>query len=512
MRTERSIKNILAALLSYATTLIIGFLARSFFVHLLGSEYLGINSLFSNIISVMSVVELGFGSAIIYNLYKPLSEKNNEAVKSLMGFYKYVYRIIAIVVFGIGMAIMPFIPTIVGETNVSDNLYVLFFLFTFDATASYLLTYKRSIFYADQRNYVVNLIHAALYLLINIIQIATLYIYKSFYLFLVIQIVLHITENVVISVFANREYNYLSDGNKTKKLDANIKNDIIQKVKGLIFHQVGSAIVTGTDNIIISMTKTLGVVMVGKYSNYIMITNNLNSLTSQVFTSVTASVGNLLVEKNSSDSYIVYKRILFLNAFLLNYMCVSIFCIMEPFISIWVGDEYILPLSVLAVITINFYVQGMKRTCGIFKNAAGIFYEDRFVPLAESILNLVFSIMLVNYLGLAGVCLGTIISSMVHWLYDFPKYVYGEIFHEKIKTYAMDYLPFALVFIISLVSTYACVGLINGYLYSNIIKVILTVIICLLIPNFIFGICFVKTDEICYWKDWCIKKIRKLHQ
>lgn len=313
MRTERSIKNILAALLSYATTLIIGFLARSFFVQLLGSEYLGINSLFANIISVMSVVELGFGSAIIYNLYKPLSENDNEAVKSLMGFYKNVYRIIAIVVFGIGMTIMPFITTIVGKTSVSDNLYIIFFFFVFDATASYLLTYKRSIFYADQRNYIVNLIHAALYLAINVIQITALYLYKNFYLFLIIQIALHITENVVISIFANKEYKYLADGSEINNLDENIKNDIIQKVKGLIFHQVGSAIVMGTDNIIISMTQTLGVVMVGKYSNYTMITSNLNSLTSQVFTSVTASVGNLLVEKDSKDSYIVYKRILFLN-------------------------------------------------------------------------------------------------------------------------------------------------------------------------------------------------------
>lgn len=136
------------------------------------------------------------------------------------------------------------------------------------------------------------------------------------------------------------------------------------------------------------MTKTLGVVMVGKYSNYVMIINNLNSLTSQVFSSVTASVGNLLVEKDSNDSYVVYKRILFLNAFLLNFMCVSLFCIMEPFICIWVGNEYVLPLGVLTVVTVNFYVQGMKRTCGIFKNAAGIFYEDRYVPLMESLLNL----------------------------------------------------------------------------------------------------------------------------
>ena len=235
MRTEKSIKNILVALVSYVTTLIIGFLARSFFLKILGSEYLGINSLFGNIISILSVVELGFGSAIIYNLYKPLSEKNIEAVKSLMNFYKYVYRVIAIVVLGIGSVIVPFIPKIVGRTSVCDNLYILFFLFVIDATTSYMLSYKRSIFYADQRNYVVNLVHAVLYLFINIIQIATLYIYKSFYLFLIIQIAFHIVENVTISILANKKYAYLTVKGDVKKIDAKVRKDIIQKVKGLLF-------------------------------------------------------------------------------------------------------------------------------------------------------------------------------------------------------------------------------------------------------------------------------------
>lgn len=507
MRTEKSIKNILVALVSYVTTLIIGFLARSFFLKILGSEYLGINSLFGNIISILSVVELGFGSAIIYNLYKPLSEKNIEAVKSLMNFYKYVYRVIAIVVLGIGSVIVPFIPKIVGRTSVCDNLYILFFLFVIDATTSYMLSYKRSIFYADQRNYVVNLVHAVLYLFINIIQIATLYIYKSFYLFLIIQIAFHIVENVTISILANKKYAYLTVKGDVKKIDAKVRKDIIQKVKGLLFHQVGSAIVLGTDNIIISMTKTLGVVMVGKYSNYVMIINNLNSLTSQVFSSVTASVGNLLVEKDSNDSYVVYKRILFLNAFLLNFMCVSLFCIMEPFICIWVGNEYVLPLGVLTVVTVNFYVQGMKRTCGIFKNAAGIFYEDRYVPLMESLLNLFFSILLVNYFGLVGVCLGTIISSIVHWFYDFPKYVYSKIFEKKASQYILDYLPFIVVFIISILCTYMCSCVILLRLNSNILKVIVSMVICLLVPNLIFVLCFLKANETKYWISWMVCKL-----
>lgn len=508
MRTKESVKNIVAAMISYFVTLIVGFVARSYFVQLLGAEYLGINSLFCNIISVMSVVELGFGSAIIYNLYRPLSNNEIEQIKSLMKFYQKVYRVIAGVVFVLGMTIMPFIPVIVGETTINENLFILFFLFVVDATASYLLTYKRSIFYADQRNYIVNLIHAVLYLLINISQICILSIYKNYVIYLVIQIMLHVAENIIISLYANKTYSYLKENSEIQPLSEQTKNDIIRKVKGLFFHQIGSAIVMGTDNIIISMTKALGVVMVGKFSNYTMIVSNLNSLTSQIFTSVTASVGNLLVEKDREDSYIVYKRILFLNAALINFMCVSVCCIMEPFVSIWVGKDYILPFSVLIVVTINFYVQGMKRTCGIFKNAAGIFYEDRYVPLVESILNLFFSILFVKLFGLAGVCLGTVLSSCVHWFYDFPVFVYGYIFKKKVSDYFRDYLGYAIIFIVSLVFTYIIFKhvLPSGGVFE---RFIIAIICCVFIPNLIFIFIYRKSQEYIYWKNLLMQKLRR---
>ena len=508
-RTRQSVKNIIVTIVSYAITLGMGFFSRRVFAHIMGEEYLGINSLFANIISVMSVVELGFGSAIIYNLYRPFSENNHNLVKSLVNYYKRVYSIIAVVIVGLGVLLTPFIPLIVGEVSITDNLYLVFWLFVIDTSSSYLLTYKRSVFYADQKNYVITIIHTAIYAVIGIIQIAALFQWSNFYLYLVLQIVFHLIENILISFMANKKYQYLR-GSDVLPLEPKIKHDILHKVKGLLFHQIGSSIVLGTDYIIMSMTKSLGVIMVGKYSNYVMVINNLNSLTGQVFTSVTASVGNLLLENNREKTYSVYKRILFLNAALSNFICVSVFVCIDPLIAIWVGEEYILPGVIVAIVVLNFYIQGMKRTCGIFKNAAGVFYEDRFVPLAESIINLVVSIGLVFVWGVSGIVLGTIISSMVHWLYDFPKYVYGVVLKRSVKQYIKDYIPFFVVFVLSVLIT---------KLFSEVfivqmnpwITLILNILICCLIPNAVYAVIFAKTNECKYWLDLVNSKVLKKH-
>lgn len=503
-RTRQSVKNIIITIASYVVTFVIAFVSRRFFARYMGEEYLGVNSLFSNIISVMSVVELGFGSAIIYNLYRPFSENRTDQVKSLVNYYKKVYTIIASVIVGLGLILTPFIPLIVGEVTITDNIRIVFWLFVADTAFSYLLTYKRSVFFADQKNYVITIVHTIMYAIIGSVQIATLVIWHNYFLFLGIQIVFHLIENIIISIMANKKYPYLS-GRDVKPLEPKIKNDILTKVKGLLFHQIGSSIVLGTDNIIMSMTKSLGVIMVGHYSNYVTVINNFTSLTGQIFSSVTASVGNLLLEKDNDKTYSVYKRILFLNAFLFNFICVSVYVCIEPLIAIWVGEEYILPASVLVIIVANFYIQGMKRTCGIFKNAAGIFYEDRFVPLIESITNLVFSIVLVYFWGVSGIIMGTIVSSMVHWLYDFPKYVYGYLLKKSIKQYLLDYLPYCVVFLISLLATKFLSSFIRTESY--LIQFLICVAICLVIPNVIFLVIFFRKNEFAYWKDLIAAKL-----
>jgi len=281
---------------------------------------------------------------------------------------------------------------------------------------SYLLTYKRSILYADQKNYITKLFNCVFVIIRNLVQILVILITKSFTIYLIAQIILPIIENIVINIYVNSRYEYVRDLKSAENISTETKKDIITKVKGLLFHKIGSFVVTGTDNIIISMSKGLGVVTVGMYSNYYMVISQVSSLFGTIITSLTASVGNLLVEKDTEKSRSTYQSMLLLNSWIFCFCAISILCMIEQFIKIWIGNEYLLSQFVLIVLVVNMYIQGMRNTNSTFKEAAGIFYEDRYVTIIESVINVVVSLICVRIFGLAGVFIGTIASTMLLFL------------------------------------------------------------------------------------------------
>ncbi len=403
MRSTNSIKNVVVATVMNLVIVLIGFVAQRIFLQTLGTEYLGINGLFTNILSMLGIIELGLGSAIIYHLYQPIAEDNKSKIKSLMLFYKVGYRVIGFIIAILGLLLIPFLHFIVGEVSIPENIIYIYLLFLIDIVASYLLTYKRSILYANQKTYVINIIHIGYLIVMNVTQLAILVLTKNYIAYLWIKIICRILENVVITLIANYMYPYIKD-KQIEPLDRKLRKSIFTKVKGLIYHKIGSFIVLGTDNILIS--SFLGIVTVGLYSNYNLIIATLNNLFSQVFNSITASVGNLLVENDRKKSYFIYKNILFFNSWIYAFACTGLLCVMEPFIKVWIGSEYLLSFGVLIALVINFYFQGMRKTCNTFKEAAGIFYEDRYVAVLESIVNIVASIVFIKIFGLIGVFIG----------------------------------------------------------------------------------------------------------
>ena len=503
MRSINSIKNAVIAIITNIITVLVGVVTQALFLKLLGDEYSGINGLFTTILSMLAIVELGFGSAIIYHLYKPVHDGDKESIKSLMEFYRKTYNVIAGFILLLGFLVMPFIHVIVGEVNIPDNLYFIFFLYIVDVVVSYLLTYKRSILYADQKTYIMNLVHIGYLVFMNAIQICLLLVYQNFIVYLFIKILFRFLENLVITLIANRRYPYILDKD-IKPIDPEIKTDIVTKVKGLFFHKIGSFVVMGTDNIIISML--LGVKMVAVYTNYRLIINALNDLLSQVFSSLTASVGNLLVEDNHSHNYTVYKRLYLLNSWICMWTTTCVFCIASPFIGLVYGKKYIIPMIVLLVICLNFYITGMRRVYAIFKEAAGIFHEDRFVPIIESIINIVASVILVLLTrkyglvyGLLGVFTGTIISSLVLYLYSFPKYVYLTIFKKHFGEYIKELLKHVMLAFITLGITYYVTTLV--VVDNFFLQVVINSCICILVPNIIYLVIFFRSNDFRYFVD-----------
>lgn len=505
MRSEASIKNAIVAIITNLITVIIGFVAQKIFSVTLGQEYLGINGLFSNIVSMLGIVELGIGSAIIYNLYKPIADRNNEKIKSLMNFYKKTYRIIAIIICFIGLVITPFLNIIVGKVSISENIYILYILFLIDTIVSYLLTYKRSILYADQKTYVVNIIHIGYLLIMNISQFIFLYITKNYIVYLMIKIISRIIENLVLTVIVDHKYPFLKG--KSLPLDKETRKDIQKKIGALFFHKIGEFVVKGTDNIIISVF--LGVISVGIYSGYSMILNALNLLIQQIYSSITASIGNLLIEKNMQNSFDTYQKLDFVNFWISSFMSISFYCIVTPLVKVWLGNDYLLPELVVVILSINFYLQGVRKNINAFKTAAGIFYEDRFMPLIEAITNLIFSIILVKIMGLPGVFIGTILSTLILHIYSYPKYVYKAIFKKDRIEYIKRFLKYFIIALISGILT-AIVCITTTIIENNFVQIILNAIICIVIPNLIYITIFHKKDEFVFLKNMLFKILKKI--
>lgn len=508
-RTINSIKNSLTSTMVYIITIFMGFVSQGVFIRILGAEYNGIKGLFSNILSMLSIADLGFGSAIVYHLYKPMAEKNISQIKSLVKYYKNIYHAIAGIIFIMGIIVLPFIPNIVGKVSVPENISLLFFLYLLSTVFSYLLTYKRSVLYADQKNYVINSINSIFVILRSFIQIAIITLTRNFIAYLLSQIIFAVLENIIINIFINKNYKYITNLSDTQPMDSNLKKDIIIKVKGLLFHKIAGFIVMGTDNIIISMSKNLGVVIVGMYANYNMVIGQIQSLFGNIINSLTASVGNLLIEEDKTKARLIFKSMLLLNSWIFCFATISIYCMIEPFIKIWLGEEYLLSELVLITLVINLYVQGMRKTTMTFKEAAGIFYEDRFIPLIEALINLGASLIFVQKFGLAGVFMGTIVSNIFLFLYSYPKYVYKLVLDGTYNEYFRLHITHGSITLIICV----IVAYISKFLtIPNVwLQLILNGILCLIFPNILYLLFALKMPEFKFYKDK-LKHILKIKE
>lgn len=498
MRTKNSIRNFLMQFITNIITIIFLFVSQTLFIKLLGVEYNGLNGLFINILTILNLFELGIGSSITYNLYKFVKNKDEENIKSIMFFYKKAYRYISLLVLFIGLLFVPFLKYIVKDLSVNINIFIVYLLFLFTTVSSYILSYKRNIIVANQKNYVINIIEIIYIIILNSVQIIILCLTKNYYLYLAVKIICILMENIVINFVAGKMYTYLKTKN-VKKIDAKIKESIISRVKALVIHKTSAAVTNGTDNILISAF--LGITTTGLYTSYNYIITSVKKLFGNIIQATTSSIGNLLFEKNYEKNFDTFKKIRFLNFWIAVFTSTSILLITQPFIKLWLGKKYLLHISVLIVLVINYFQTMMRSTYIAFKDAAGIWIEDKYIPLLQLSINLMSSIILVKLLGLKGIFIGTILSSLVLWFYSYPFLVYKKLFNKSIKNYAKEFLIhiFIFVFILSL-SFY-----INTY-FNNII---ISIIISILLPNIILLLIYKNSDEFKYYKNLLIKTLKK---
>lgn len=490
-RTKSTLKNLATALIGQLLGIIIGFFSRSLFLKFLNEEYLGLNGLFTNILTIFSLVELGVGPAMNFSLYKPLAEKNISKIKSLMSLYKKAYIIIGVCIAIISLLFTPFYTVFMDTVPDIPNLNLIYWLFALNTVVSYFFSYKRALIICDEKRYIDTAYHYIFYFLRNILQIIMLAETKNYILFLVIQVVFTFAENFELSKKADKMYPYLREDN-IEPVSKETTEEIKKNIGAMLIHKIGGMVVFSSDNIILS--KFVGLASVGLYSNYYLIISSLKEIITQIFTSVTASIGNLNASENESGKLEnILDKMFFLNFWIYGFASCCLWVLFNPFISIWLGDNFLFNDFTVMIIVVNFYFTGMRQSVQIFNEATGTFYYDRYKPIIESVINIFASIWLAKKMGVAGVFLGTIISTVTTCIWIEPYVLYKYTFKKSAKGYAGNFVVYTLLSIAAAVIT-SCVAnfvSIDNALTAFIIKVI----ICLIVPNIFFLLCYHKTDR-----------------
>lgn len=504
MRIKSSIKNISVTIISQVVMILLGFISRKAFVDNLGIDYLGINAVMANVISMLSLVEGGLGTSIVFNLYKPLANRDEEKIIALVQLYKKVYRVIALIVFALSIALYSFIPYIIKDNKLSQSyIAIVFFIFVFKNMVSYIYAYKWSLIGADQKGYILSSINLIFNIITLVIKIIVLNIYKNYIIFLILEFVFMLIQNYISSRIVNKMYPYIRT-KKKYKVENTIKNNIIKNVKAIFLHNIGTQCVFGTDNMLISAFVSVNAV--GIYSNYNMLIGQLTSLVRSVIGGIGHSVGNLIATEGENKVYFIFKVTEFVNFIIYSICTICLYNLMNPFIELWLGKEFLLDKMVIIVLMVNFYMTGMRGSITVFKTKAGVFNEDKYMPLIEAAINLIASVILVKKLGLVGVFIGTTISSLAIPVWNRPRVVYKHVFKRPVREYFINYIMQMVItllvgYITNLVCSYI---IIDNLIISFLIKAITTIMIAIST----YYILFRNTQEYIYLEN-IVKSIVK---
>lgn len=449
-RTQYAMKNATVAIMTQIMSILFQYVCRIVFVRVLEQEYVGINGLFTNILHMLSLAELGIGSAISYSLYKPIAEKDEELIKALLDVFRKAFYVIAAVVFVAGFMISFKLDFFIVEMPEIKNIELIFMLYVSNISLSYLGTYKSTLISASQRNYICNLIEFVFKIALNLVQIVILIISQNFVLYVGIQSVITIIKNVVYFLVANSMFPTVKEKGNFK-LPKNEVNKIVKNVKAMFLHKMGWVIVEATDNLLIS--KFVSIIMVAKYSSYVIITQSINTILNQIFSSITASIGNLGVIEDNEKKKSVLNKLMFISFVMYCVFSVGICNVVSDFVELCFGHDYRVGSGLVIVISLNFYVIGMRKPTETFLNALGLFYYNRYAPVAESLINLIVSILLVYQFGTIGILLGTLISTVLVPFWITPCVVIKKGINSSVVEYFANYIKYFVVYIVAMFIT-----------------------------------------------------------
>lgn len=507
MRKNKAIKNILANLLYYCMNSILGLVGRKIFCDCLTADLVGLNGLLTSIISMLSLAELGLGTAIGYQLYRPLAEQDNKKVASIMKFFKKTYRILGSCIFAMGICMLPFLDLFLDNNEMSMSyIYTIYFIFLFDTVISYFFSYRRVLLSSDQSEFETKCIDIVVLIFSVAFQCLTLITTGSYILYLLVRIVCVLIGNIYTYIYVGKKYPFIKE-KKIEKLGAEDKRLLVNDVKALSIIRIAIYCVSGTDNLLLS--SFVGLQAVAIYSNYSLIILTVTNIFGNIFSSITANLGNFVITENKNNVYALYKKILFVNFVIATYMAVAMLTVFNYFIQVWVGEKYLWPIWIVAILVLNNYMSMIRKSTEAFRCAAGLFAPKpllKYVVLFEGLINIFSSIFLVKVfgLGVSGIFLGTSISTLVSTVIV-PWIVYSYLFNKKLKDYFKLFLQYFIVMLIlSFISYYLMDVLKTGMQLFNVCSAIIISFITTFVG---ITILYGKSDEYIYWKDLLLSKI-----
>lgn len=506
-RTQHAIKNVEFGILSKILSLVFSFISRTIFIFILGSVYLGVNGLYTEILSLLAFAELGFGSAMSFLMYKPVADNDYDKIVKLLNFYKKVYRIIACVIAALGLCLVPFLEYIVKGADwiTIKELRIYFLIYLFNTVIGYFVTYKYTYLNALQQNYIQTNIEVIVTIVSNIAQVFVLLVFRNFLFYLIANSIILLCSRFFISIYLNNKYPILNEKAEIP-LTKEEKAPIYKEVKGLVVHQFASAAVHSTDNILISSLTEQGVAAVGLISNYTMLINSVLGFVTVLFNSVTSGFGNMAASDSPANFKKVFQEINFVNFWIYGFCCIAFWVLIPPFITLWIGADKLVDNTAFSLIILNCYLQGQSTAYHNARIAKGNFNKDKGWALAQAIVNLAVSIVCAKQFGLVGIYIGTVASRMVYVIFR-PYSTYEFLFWEKpIEYYKKLIKYFCEVIIAALITKW-----IVNYILSDVtvISFILAVFIVAVIPNLIFLILNCKSEEFKSWSQRLLTMVNR---
>ncbi len=504
-RVRLAEKNIIFGYIGQLATALISFVLRTIFIRNLAEQLLGVNSLYTNILSILSMAELGIGTALNFALYRPVAEHDREKVKSYMQMYRKAYYIIALVVAGIGLAIAPFLRFLIKDPGAVtvQQMTLYYIIFLFNTVSTYFVSYKYSLVNAQQKNYIQTNINTVTKIITALLQILVVVLTKNFLLYLSTDALVQLLQKIFVNWYLNRLYPFLLEKD-IAPLSKEESDEVWRKTRALVLHKVGDVARLQTDSIIIS--SFIAVAVSGMVDNYTLVINTVSNFVNIIFNSVISGFGNLIATESKQRQFELFKVYRFFASWVYGFAATGFFILLTPLIRIWLGDAWVLPSSAVYLILTDLYFKGDRIVLSNFKTAAGVFEQDKYLALIQGAVNLVLSVWLVQSIGLAGIYVGTVVSGLIANVTK-PVIIYHVCFDRSPASYFADTAKYVVtVAVIILASRFITAPLLAS---PGIVPFLVCVVLITVLFNAVFLLLFGRTQEMRYLKGLLKNRLSK---